>query len=644
MANKPKRFIAIGTGIADNRLVYLSTSDGTALYNDSGIDFKTAIAWLFDLIHLRRPDFTTVFVCYAFSRDNEFIFATMPQHLKDRLFQSEPIKKQRVQLELENEGLDELLYMRKTVDKDEIAFDRTVNAHALADLVEVEIDGYNIKLANGKSLIIRKGGKVITIYDIFGFFKPAPLEKVAHHWLGKNLMVGNRRHELQSYINDPVALLKAQSLLETSVVAAVADKLNTALQSQNITLTRYHGATAITSHWLGKLQAKQEFNNYRYRRQVSPELWKAVRQANYGGRQEQFKAGTVKDVYVYDINSAYAFACSFLPRMKTKPYYAKNWNDSPFSVWYCQYDFSNIPNLYFGFLPNRDFTNATKYKTKGAGYFWQPEITFVKENFPECIEIGGGFVLDYEQSEFGKGIETLYNLRLELQKRGDPLEKVFKLALASLYGKFCQHNGKGHYYNLYYAGFITSLTRMQLLSATLQHQRETVTFQTDAIHSTAGDLPIMCDNTLGNFKRQHYGAITYLDNGVYRCFDLDGKPVKTKTRGFRAFEFERALSEMQNKNQYTALAEFFIGHNLHRQNMFSGADYLSHHAIDKVNSPFDKDRSAMRLFEVFDVDLSKEYIDSKPISTWSGLDSAVCKQGAYKGADMALDTFEAGRV
>lgn len=628
---KPKHFISVSTETLNGKLAIINTSAGTSLLNENGINFDTAIEFLFNLVYKRNEAETLVFVTYNFQRDCEFIFATMPRQLKDKLFKSDPVQKKLTEIELENNDLDTIIYGKRpeSAEYAQADFSKTVNNFVMKDLLTVEHNGYEVEYAGGKSLIIRHAGKVITFYDIAGFFKGQTLRTAIKQWFGKDLVLLDEKELERVQCITLLEKLKIHVTLKSSAVQRLAQKLNTELESQSLRLTRYHGASALSSRLLGQLGAKKEFYNYRFPRQLSYELNKAVWQANYGGRAEQFKIGTLKNVYVYDINSAYAFACSYLPRMLRKPYFVKTWNDSPFSLWFCDYDFNSV-NPYFGFLPNRDLSNSTKYKMKGRGYFWQPEIQFVLKHYPECVKIQGGFVLDYERADFAKGIETLYQLRLELQRQHNPLERVLKLALASFYGKFCQHVGRSHYYNLFYAGFVTSFTRMQLLEATKGREAETICFQTDAIHSTSKSLGVMLNDEMGHYKQQKYAKVEYLGTGTWRGFNKAGAVIEEKTQGFRSFDFEKAIQQMNDKQTYDALFEFFVTHNLHAQNMFSGAEYLSNHSMSKIQNPVRSD-SAMRLFEVLDIDLTKEYFNSKPLKTFSGLESGVYRQNNYRG-------------
>lgn len=646
---KPKRFISVSTESLNGKLVLINTSiPDKYLLDENGIDAERTIEFLFSLVWERSAKETTVFVTYDFKRDNEFIFSTLPASLRDKVFESDQIAKRKDELETENENFDSVLFGsdQDSQEFQQADFFKHVNRLMLRDLSEVTVNGYQVKLANGKFLSIRRGSRVITFYDISSFFTAKTLQDTFREWTDKNIVIlrdtyfdnhmdGLDRNDRIGQLN----FLALRSIMVCHCVRVLVQYLNNALIENEISLTRFTGSGAIASKILSNGKAKEEFHNYRYRRQLSPELHKAVWQSYYSGRTEQFKKGTVKDVYIYDINSAYAYACSRLPRMLRKPRYVREWQPKPFSIWYVTYDFTrrnNIDPCYFGLFPNREFSNFTKYKMKGSGYFWQPEVSFVLRHFPECIDIKQGFVLDYEKAEFTKEIKKAYALRQLLAKEKNPLEKVIKKALASLYGKFKQSNGKGHYYNLFYSGFITSLTRSQLLNATLGNERDTVAFSTDAVHSTNPNLDVPVNDDLGSFKKEHYDYITYLDNGVYRAY-RNGQVVKEKTRGFKEFDFDSALQEIKDDKSYTALIEFFVGHNFYSKNIFKQAEYLNQMEILKRFEMMPDARSATRIFDQGDIDLTEGFADSRILTNTSGIESGLYKRTLSKTADIQVN-------
>lgn len=640
-----KTFIAIVTEILDKRLVHIATSSGETLSNENGIDYLDAIAFLHGLVHKRKRNGGIVFVNYNSFKSNEYIFATASRSIKDKLFQSHRIRKEIDELEYEQELITED-YFRSAPGSQEFEqadFELYVNQLALHDLVEVDIDGYNLKLINGKSLTIRKAKKSITIYDIAGFFKPDSLYRSVKLFLDETqpLLIRSQFDALDFFDGiTELDRLKNHAVFEANYVAKLAHVLNANLLSCNITLSRFHGASALSSYILAKSKARKEYHNYRYRRQLPPPMHKALMQSVFGGRAEQMKIGTIKDVYVYDINSAYAAAALLLPPMLTKPVMLFDWQPHPFSFWYCEYDFTKT-DLYYGLLPNRELTNFTKFKLKGSGFFWQPEIQFIVDNYPECIKVSHGYAIETGAANFTNDIQKFYDLRLQLQAANDPTQRILKLALASLYGKFCQHNGKGYYYNLFYAAFITSHTRAALLKAVRGNERSVICFQTDAIHVDK-PLPLDLTDKLGAYKLSRFDAVTYLDNGVYQCY-RGGDPVKTKTRGFRHFDFAKCLSELKDKRSYTALVDFFVGHNLFSQNMFTGGSYLSEFRAIKTMRPAEKDYASMRIFEAADIDLTTDYLDSKPIAFYTGLPSALYHKSGSSDLQAAL-AMECARV
>lgn len=645
---KSKTFIAITSEIHNGKTVHLCTSTGECLTDANGINVDQALDFLYSLRHKRKRQGGVVFVCYGFARDNEFIFSTLPKDLRDKLFKSYRVKKEINELTYEIENITEDFY-KFAPDSDEFLladFELHVNRTALDELTEVEYNGYYLELANGKFLTLKKNKKSLTIYDIHGFFKPASLREAVWKILRESQPLLDRSmFDAIDFFDGETELdrLKAHAAFEVDYIARLATRLNEKFLEHDIKLSRFHGASALASYILSNSKARKQFHNYRHRRQLSSDLHTALRQSMYGGRAEQFKIGTIQNVYVYDINSAYAYAASSLPVMLSKPVYEREWRDVPFSFWYCEYDFTN-DNTYLGILPNREQTSFTKYKLRGRGYFWQPEIKYALRRFPSSVSVGHGYTVESDTADFSIAIKNLYNLRNYLKEQRDPLEQILKLALSSIYGKFCQHNGTGYYYNLFYAAYITSVTRAQLLKAVEGYEQETICFQTDAVH-TSKPLPLALSENLGEYKLSQYNYVTYLDNGVYQCRN-DGDVVKTKTRGFRSFDFNKAIDELKYSRSYTALAEFFVGHNLFSQNLFTGkADYLQDFAAPKTMRPAEKDITAMRWFELGgDVDLTQTFIDSKPVAQYNGLMSAPYHIGRNTAIDSCLSTIEAGRI
>jgi hypothetical protein len=629
-----KKFVAVSSLIYKQKLVYLTTSTGESLFNENGIVSLSAIDFLFNLHHKRDNKANIVFICYAFSRDNEFIFSGLPDELKDKLFQSRKYQDTLEQLEYEQEQIKLERYISKDINRLQfLDFSEYVNDSFLRDFQNVRYSNFNLTLVNGKFLTVRAGKKSITIYDVYGFFRK-PIYDAVREWLKEDVSLLNRELPVKN-----LEVLKIQTELETNYICELTEKLNKQLNQFGLTLSRFHGASALSSRILSLSGAKKEFYAYKNQHQTSNECYKASQQAFHGARIEQYKIGTLKDINVYDINSAYAFSCLFLPQILRKPIFTKEYNRETFSLWYADYDFSGC-DFYFGLLPNRaKIGNFATYPLKGKGYFYQPEIEFILQYYPDCIKIKQGFYLPFVESNWTKYILTIYELRKKLKKQGNPLEKVLKLALAGIYGKFCQRQGRAYFYNFYYAGFITAKVRAMLLQATHKAQEKTICFLTDAIHSTSL-LPVSVSDEIGDFRLKQYERGTYFNAGVYQLTDKEGNK-KLAHQGFNSFNFDKALADLRTDKVYQGLQELFTGWNVYTDKLFRSAEYLSHYSQDKKTNPFE---TGARLFDTLKVDLSENYIDSQVLKHYSMLESGLYKESRYKESNLALDTIRAKRL
>lgn len=190
-----KNFVAISTETYKDKLVLVNTSCGLSLFNENGLEYSEIIEFLFSLkkVRLNRKE-KTVFVCFGFSRDNEFIFSAMNDETKDKLFQSHIVKKELHYLETEQERIDEVFYNadKESQDYQAADFEKYVNKLSQIELLEVKHKDYILDLASGKRLTIRKNKEAINIYDIYGFFKPNSLRKVAKLWLGEDISLLER--------------------------------------------------------------------------------------------------------------------------------------------------------------------------------------------------------------------------------------------------------------------------------------------------------------------------------------------------------------------------------------------------------------------------------------------------------------------
>lgn len=123
----------------------------------------------------------------------------------------------------------------------------------------------------------------------------------------------------------------------------------------------------------------------------------------------------------------------------------------------------------------------------------------------------------------------MYNIRLELKKRKDPLQLPFKIILNSIYGKTGHKVNQltGNIFNLVKFAFITGYMIAQLYRCVIDTdlEKHVVSFATDPICTTK-KLDINSIK-LGEFSLDNVASyVFYLQNGIYR---FNGK---WKQRGF----------------------------------------------------------------------------------------------------------------
>lgn len=170
---------------------------------------------------------------------------------------------------------------------------------------------------------------------------------------------------------------------------------------------------------------------------------KIVFASYYGGRTEVFSRGKIKNMKLYDINSLYP---SVMVKEYPLPSSAVHLEQKDCRGKYIQ-EYEGVstvkvlcPHMRYPILPLR-------YEGKLIFPTGEFEGTYTHVELREAVK--QGYIIQeiketlyYKKTfyPFKEFVQDLYNKRLELKKKGDPNELVYKLLLNSLYGKFAQKN------------------------------------------------------------------------------------------------------------------------------------------------------------------------------------------------------------
>lgn len=424
---------------------------------------------------------------------------------------------------------------------------------------------YRIAYIPGKMFRISKGNErrgekkvSATIFDVFGFFHSkyttslikfgvATEEELEAVTAGKDKRGG--------FTFEDIEYVKSYWQAEIAFMPQLMDRVREACYDAGFYVMQWHGPGALASYMLRK-RGVREWQS----KEIPHEVQIAIRGAYAGGRFQPWRCGLyTKPVYTADINSAYIYACSLLPRMDTGRWVRVNRNDivrselARFGVYRIAYDagfaktkdnhrrgaFEEIFPLF-----HRDKRGNLYWPARTEGWYWSPEASLVANN-PDAEFLEAWVFVDDGTRPF-QWVDALFDKRLELQKQGNPAEKTFKWGLAAMYGAFARTVGWDTKtrqppvsHELAWAGFITSWCRAEMF--TLGYECSLlgglVSIDTDGVTSTVPFKPEWLKrgvgDRLGQWKVEEFAGILYWQSGFYWLQDADGEWSTAKTRGMK---------------------------------------------------------------------------------------------------------------
>lgn len=575
---KRQFFVAYdGEGI-DGKYVLLSDSHGGSLCDLNGLQTAKIFEWLFERYDsLVSGKLTPVFVGFATTYD----FNMMLRDLDD----------------------DSL---RRIFDPDEKKF--------------VRWTGYEILCFPKKLMRIRRSADshTITLYDVFTFFGKSFL-KTAREFLGDvpelDIIVKGKERRGGFKAKD-ISFIKKYNILECEMLVRVMDALRTMFEKNSVDLRKWHGPGAVADFLLGRRGFDVHGDYPNYAEDETPQgLAEAWDCAFYGGRIENTLVGSVKNVFCYDINSAYPKAASLLPTLSFARYWKRESNlrperASPMSCYLVEW---NLPECFIGPFPWRDSYGRIFFPRNGIAWVWQPECLAARRIHGKRIRIVDAWTHPAERStRFSSFVPDLYTKRQRLKDAGDSSEYAVKISLNSLYGKLAQRVGQHPYQCLPFAGWITSWCRAQLLQAAQESPRSVIAFATDSIFSRTR-LSLPESSMLGGWKLERYRKVLVLMSGFYKLDD-ETKRIKTATRGVPTnISWDDIVSQLNANGVVRTKQQTFITHNMamHFPKAY-GPKRLLFTEREKVIDPFS---SAKRIYRTKHLDdWSEHHVMSEPVN------------------------------
>lgn len=404
------------------------------------------------------------------------------------------------------------------------SFSYDVN-HILRDVPDSDIE----VLLRGRSIVYEGyrisyiPGKILTIngykyYDVFSFFARSFL-RVVELMLGKDavsesLVEGKSgRGSFEKWDLDKIISYNDEEL---RLLVEICEKLETAFENIGVYLTQWYGPGAVAKYWFKEHDVlpkeKHTFGSI-----------EAVNSAYYGGRFEQLSLGRIRNVWEYDIHSAYPSVMAGMPHFRSFRR-TKKFEDNVHSLWYISFDLRGGYPLTPTFmpLPVRSKDGHICFPMVGKGWYWYEEVKVMLDFFPKAqVTFHDGYVAKIEGKPFS-WINELYDYRQSLKDSGNLSQYAIKVGLNSLYGKTAQRVGNNQFFSLAWAGFITSSTRAKLARAGYESgSAHVIGFATDAIFSDRKFKLRLSDN-LGDWEESRYAEAIFFQSGVYRLSNSNG--------------------------------------------------------------------------------------------------------------------------
>lgn len=424
--------------------------------------------------------------------------------------------------------------------------------------IEVEYYGYNLLYFTDKIFIMTREGKQKKFFDVSNFFNTSfirtleilniPLSEKELSFLTKykNLRAGFKISDLTNIVN----YNKLECVLGLRIVESIYDLIPSDLQTFSL-----YGASSITNKFLSNNEINKKNNFFQFYNSEKFLL------TYFGGRMEAVKIGTFKNCYKYDINSAYPNVIKDLKEiegMTEKKY--KNEKIKDRNIYYLELHI--LDNSLIGLLPVRLKSGYIVFPNYVKNWFYGCEVIEVLE----YIKLGYSVnikIIKYLDFTFGekifpnKEIEKLFFKRNIFKQKNDLRNYVYKILLNSIYGKFAQRVGSAKFQNLYYAGYITSKTRAELLKASINNPYDIIFFATDGILSKTKIKNIKVGSDLGQWEEIKIKEARVLLSGVYKCVDNKDK-VYLGERGF-SFNFDNVFNDILKNGKTKIEQNIFIG-------------------------------------------------------------------------------------
>jgi hypothetical protein len=435
---------------------------------------------------------------------------------------------------------------------------------------------YRVEHVPHKWLRVSCDGVSATIYDAFGFFHSSYLNALKTYDIGsedKLQRIRSGKDARARFTYADIEMVKAYWLDEISLLPPLMDAIRNAAYGGGYFISEWHGPGALATYLLCDRGVSKWHS-----KTMPTEVKSAIRYAYAGGEFVGKLCGLyIGPVYTADLNSAYVYANSLLPRMDRGKWLRQSPNEvdpanlAHFGLYRIEFDAGTErrdsarargnPEPPYP-LFHRSKTNVLRWPAKTTGWYWTPEASLVLGN--ASARVLEAWIFTDDGSYPFKFVHEAFNRRLILQHQNNPAEKAFKWSLAAMYGAFARRVGWDRQtrkappsHELAWAGYITSWCRAAVYGPALAawengQGRGLISIDTDGVTATVPFDPQFLTNgvgeNLGQWKLEEWTGILQWQNGIYWLRDSEGNWKDPKSRGIPkgSIPFDKALAALEN--------------------------------------------------------------------------------------------------
>ncbi len=448
---------------------------------------------------------------------------------------------------------------------------------------------YEFTYISNKSFTIRNKNqtgkhKLIRFFDIAQFYKLGsqyqPLDKIANNILGKgknNEELGLSREEIgnmdknkiKDYFNENKEKIHEYCINDAFMTCELSKIfINGIKESFDFIPKKYNSAASLSKAYLYKNHNDQSTVYYRLLSKLSNQkkIFEAntiIRNTYHGGLIYVHKLGLSKNVFEYDLNSAYPAAYIDMYSIDDADIqYVNEYTKADYGFYRVKMkNLSNLP------IPHRTGKQSNVYMKSHKwieAYLTAIEIEYFREyhNKDIQIEIIEGYIVDTDKKKAFFDYKKIYEDRREIKAKAklsndktfkiksEILQNNKKLILNSTYGVFAEiQHGLTSWSNFVYASYITAETRLKIYKAIDKIGWDhIIAIMTDAI-STDKEItdPDFNSNELGKFKKEsNFEYVILYMNGIYITKEYGIVKPQLKDRGFPSLKYDDLLNAQGN--------------------------------------------------------------------------------------------------